>query len=522
MSNTLYDNLRDVLEFVEENEGEFKADLCEVRRSPFGGLGVFAKQDIEPDTTLLKIPKSSIFSASNSSIANLLLDEEIDGILASIIAFIYETTVFKDGSHWYKYLETIKIKDSNGTLIVPPNHWNAAEKKLLKGSTLDTLHNGLIPEEEVKEGFNVAVSVARKWNEEFGLPIPAEFFDVDVPESENPYLRFVAVAYAISSRIFEIDAFHESALVPIADLFNHRVMEPDVHFSSLYEVCELCGEPGMCKHMIAETMSRAAASNDAGRLADSYNSAANDQSEDDGSDTSDIEITLTDDDGSSEHDNGSDSDDECVEMVLVNGINAGDEIFNSYGEYSNPLLLARYGFCVLENALDIVHLGREVLKLVKSDNSFKLRTTWWSDMGYALFDAWYSATRLADDEHGDDTPEFSKPWLSEMYVQFDGNASLKLHAFINLLSLNKKDWGMLKTAVECDGISDKHSWVILQRKPNHEHKKLFKQLLSMKNSSQASKDLIQNAASVNKIRIVCIRILLDNEREIIKRAKNKL
>ncbi|QLL34469.1 hypothetical protein HG536_0G03310 [Torulaspora globosa] len=410
MSNTLCDDLSGVLQFVRDCRDSFWSPECEIRESPVGGVGVFAGTDIRKGSTLLKLPKSSLFSASNSTIANLLLDDEIDGILALNIAFIYETTVFREKSHWVPYLKSIRICDEQQQLVLPPGYWSDEAKRCLRGSTLDTLHDGLRSETEVQEGFELAVDLARKWNQEFGLPIPQGYLDVRPDDRDDTILkfhRFVATAYAMSSRVFEIDAYHGSALVPIADLFNHSTTAPDVRFTSLYEVCPLCGEPGMCKHLVAE--------------------AALEAQENGGSSPPGSDAESSDE----EHDPS--NEDELVDITLERDVKKGQEIFNSYGELSNALLLARYGFTVRNNPHDMVHLGNEVRALVRTHGRYAARTQWWSRTGWKAYSRWSAA-------------EVQTPWLSEIFVDSRGQPSDPLAAFLNLLEMPETQWLQLRSA----------------------------------------------------------------------------
>lgn len=390
-----------------------------------------------------------------------------------------------------------------------------------------------MPEDEVREGFEIASSIAHKWYEEFGLEIPLEVFGKGSKDKDLQYLRFVAVAYAISSRIFEIDAFHGSALVPLADLFNHHVLRPDVHFNSLYDVCELCGEPGMCGHMGAETMTNVdqdeepsdfASDNGNEGLSNSHRepseSDENSSGSDDDLDSDDENPSGSDEDAD---DSNSSSEDLFVDMVLVTDIKAGDEIFNSYGELSNSLLLARYGFCVPNNPLDIVHLGREILSLAKVSTKYKNRLKWWSRIGHELYRNWLNAMEDTgsdeESEQGDDQQEGINPWLSEIYIEFNGNPSPILKALLNLLSLNYKDWERLHNNFERDISANLKLFRVLDKKANQDHKIIFQQLLVSKKSSQAS-GVIANVGHIcNQDRLTCIKLLLENERNIIERAK---
>lgn len=536
MSNTLLSDLSDVLDFVVNNDGDFFSPVCEVRESTYGGLGVFAKQDLGKDQTLLRLKKSSIFSASNSSIANLLVDDDIDGILALSIAFVYETTVFQEKSHWYPYLKSIKICDTNGKFLLPPNCWDQAEKSLLKGLTLDTLHDGLTQEDEVKEGFEMAIDLANKWNMEFGLEVPSEYFQVDQTNPKDvrlKYLRFIATAYAITSRVFEIDAYHLSALVPIADLFNHNIIDPDVHFESLYDVCELCGEPGMCKHLVAEAAmeeeeeaTSSAPSQDIQRIIDEKFLEELDANTEDSSDEA-----LG--DCSSDNNEPNSASDECVDIILVNDIKCGQEIFNSYGEMSNALLLARYGFCVQDNPNDVVHLGKQIMKLAKRDKRYSQRVSWWSEVGYELYSNWYNLMRKSDDESDesseeDDTEEnvaeeeSLPPWLSEMCIDSEGQPFNALTAFLILLSMSRKRWETFHKATKDNIIANESHIQVLGEKGDQDTWKLLMQLVTSKENLLLSHQRsIMHRKDVNQDRLRNIKILLGAERDILERLKTR-
>ena len=497
MSSTQSSDLKDILEFVKRAEGSFPEDLCEVRESTLGGMGVFAKKDLSAGTALLSLPKSSVFSASNSCIANLLHDAQIDGVLALNIAFIYETTVFRETSHWTPYLKSIVP----GAL--PPAYWSDNDKKLLKGTTLDTLFDALSPQEEVQSGFEVAIDLAETWNEEFGLEIPKEYLSIDINDMDDvrrKFHKFVSVAYALSARVFEIDAFHESALVPVADLFNHHVVRPDLQFVSLYDVCDLCGESGMCKHMLAEEIEAARdeeelrarskspkeekpRSNDKAEVA--ISSSVISQLEKDLAEELGEQLKMQEVDKPRELDP-----DDCVDMTLSRDIEAGEEIFNSYGDLSNVFLLTRYGFTIERNPYDIVHLGAQIMEHTAHNEALRERTNWWANTGYDLFSNWFKIAfpeeehehtegcdhdhdgehehtddcdHDHDDEHSDDDDdsgeeedgeesedaeasdeeeeeqESEQPWLSELEVDYTGQATPSLIALCTLLSMKPEE-----------------------------------------------------------------------------------
>lgn len=251
MSNTTLENANKVVSWIESNHGYWNSDVLEIKESKVGGIGVFAKKDLDPTLTpelLLRLPKESILSAEKSSIANLILEEEIEGALALIIGFIYEKHYGND-SPWFEYIDTIHYKDSKGDLILPPSLWTKKEKLLFKGSELEIM--GALDDEENKSAYENACTFALNQHEiSSAIPIPWEL-DIEGKDDDEvliKYKNFIAISHAIASRDFEIDAFHQVALVPGADLFNHT-NKPTVRFESVFDVCGMCGSSAPCDHM---------------------------------------------------------------------------------------------------------------------------------------------------------------------------------------------------------------------------------------------------------------------------------
>ena len=565
MASTQETDLKDILEFVNESRGWFLTDLCEIKPSPIGGLCIFAKQKIPTDTTLLRLHKSCIFSSSNSSIANLLLDSEVDGLLALNIAFIYEITVFKDRSHWVPYLKSIRVCNSDGSLMLPPAYWGSAARELLRYTTVDTLYDGLRPQEEIREGYEVARGLAKRWNREFGLEIPTEYLDCE-GDREETFLKFVAVAFAISSRVFEIDAFHKSALVPIADLFNHHVDTPDIRFVSLYDVCDLCGEAGECKHVQMEELGlvQRLSANKKGIEEEQQESLNGEISYELIRDLEREQQLQREEEGEEEEgksDGGEDGGEdlldpeECVEMVSVHDIRAGEEIFNSYGELSNSLLLMRYGFAAPENPWDVVDLGRDVLRLVRKTKQYTKRAKWWSTIGYDMYSNWVHQFRATSDEEEDDDDddddedengsldgydsdrqgklytqsegegEDSGPWLSGLELDCNGEASPSMWALLNILSMKEPEWKkFLRKVTEDADSSTKVEGLLLrlEQRNNPNAKKLLLDLINGKRLPRLPEKLDSKKLGIGRNLVDSVVTLIRGELSIISRARKSL
>lgn len=187
------------------------------------------------------------------------------------------------------------------------------------------------------------------------------------PEYFGPEQYFAAKSL-ISSRSFEIDAYHGFGMVPLADLFNHKTGAEDVHITSV-----------------------------------SSHHESDDDSDDDsnnGNDYSDADIS---DDGngqlSQDLDKNShgDMDMECppvpeeeptvLEMILIKDVKAGDEVYNTYGNMGNAALLHRYGFTEENNPYDIVNIDIELVlewsNSLFSNRHSRARVGMWRRLNYS-------------------------------------------------------------------------------------------------------------------------------------------
>ncbi|CCE65633.1 hypothetical protein TPHA_0M00580 [Tetrapisispora phaffii CBS 4417] len=560
MAATLIDDVNDIIGLVKDNETNsvFRTDMCEVKKSEFGGLGVYAKEDIEEGTSLLKVHKSILFSANNCSIGNLLHEEGIGGMLGLNIAFIYEITVFKEKSFWYNYLKSIRFLDEDGVLLLPPSHWEESDKKLLRGSSVDLLYGALDPEVEIQEGFEIAIDLSIKWNQELNLNIPEGFLDVnitDIDDIREKLKKFVSVAFALSSRVFEVDAYHENALVPIADLFNHNSEKTDVRFVSVFDVCAECGEFGPCKHDEIDEVAEEGADNDEEvqevEGSGNFNALVKQLEEE-------VEDRCT------EREDSTMSDETYVEIVLAKAVKEGDEIFNSYGDLNNSLLLSRYGFAYLDNKNDMVDLSLQLHDVVNSDKKYQIRLKWWSDVGYTLYESWYKLNREEaeksegeeedddgededdedDEEHEEDTHEHEHEHvhgegcsrdhgsnvLNELYVDFDCTPSRNLNALINILSLDDNKYDKLTSSLEQDTetppqfvttIFDTFDQFNTSNKAisnTNQNIKLLKQLLQLKKPHP----LPTNKTAISEHQLQQVKTLLQNENTLIRNMSTKL
>lgn len=252
MTNSSVEDARKVVQWVQSNLG-FWNDKLEVKESKLGGVGVFAKQDLtnlneDLPIVLMRIAKESLLSTRTCCINNLLYERQFDGTLGLVLGVIYELDQL-DQSPWSDYLSSFKYTDSKGRLILPPGLWTKEEKFLLRGTELEIM--GGLDDEQDKSVYETACEFAISIKELVKPPYCLDIEDVGDEKLQHKYQTFVAISRVISSRDFEVDAFHEIGLVPGADLFNHD-LKPTVRFESFGDVCEMCGSVAGCDHMAQE------------------------------------------------------------------------------------------------------------------------------------------------------------------------------------------------------------------------------------------------------------------------------
>lgn len=151
---------------------------------------------------------------------------------------------------------------------------------------------------------------------------------------------WMKAASLVTSRAFQVDEYHGESLVPFADLFNHRPENEHVHFTTLSEVCSECGL-GDCA---------------CGEDGWEDSSAADEEMA--GSDDDEVPeaVPIAEEEMASNHDK-----DDILEMIVHYQIEAGEEVYNTYGQQSNANLLRLYGFCEQKNPHSYISVDRKEL-----------------------------------------------------------------------------------------------------------------------------------------------------------------
>ncbi|KAG5609693.1 hypothetical protein H5410_020974, partial [Solanum commersonii] len=164
------------------------------------------------------------------------------------------------------------------------------------------------------------------------LQLKAEHFGVK---------EYLAAKSLIASRSFEIDEYHGCGMVPLADLFNHKTGAEDVHFTSSYaelnNVADNENYGNDKTHSGGEYLQRSDLESSHSELDDDAHSDkhGNDDNEPTKVNSRDESIS-----GSySEFSSASEDDLTVLEMIMVKKVEAGAEVFNTYGSLGNAALL---------------------------------------------------------------------------------------------------------------------------------------------------------------------------------------
>ncbi|KAG5360550.1 Ribosomal lysine N-methyltransferase 3 [Yarrowia sp. B02] len=353
--------------FFVDNECWLHPDV-EIRTSKLGGTGVFAKNDLEAGDIVLKVPKSACLSPRTCGIANLLDEHDLDNIPGLLVAFLYERSLGEQ-SPWHEFFESLKPVIADVPEI--PKFWaNEEDRALLSGTEVEEI-GGL----ETGEDEEVYEELIVPFFEENG-----KLINLECPSFEE----FKQLVVVIASRAFEVDQFRELCLVPGACLFNHSD-DPDLHFQTDFGVCPVCGDV-YCDHEVEEQEHEhsggccSGGDHDHGHDEDDWSDESvdgDDESEreeemeevedEDGDEDEDMEDEEEDEEEEEKEEENDDEeeDSEICDMQLQNDIKKGKEIFNTYGDLPNSMLLARYGFAIWNNSQEVVSLWKEAMAYAK-------------------------------------------------------------------------------------------------------------------------------------------------------------
>ncbi|ORY90205.1 hypothetical protein BCR35DRAFT_287453 [Leucosporidium creatinivorum] len=291
------------------------------------GLSIRANASVEPKTSVARIPKQAVLSQRTSSLGQDRLSQlpsSLSPPLRLAVCLLHEQ-LLGSTSRWKEYLDSLPT-DVVPIAVLWPNEGEA--RRWARGTELA---------KELKDVQLDPSSLAALFD---SVVLP---FFLSSPTPPPTFAQFLHAYSIVSSRAFQVDSWHSLSLVPLADIFNHTD-DHDVHLESEHWVCPECGALDACEHDEAEE-----------------------------SDTTTSRQLV--------------EDDSC-EMVTVERISAGQEVFNTYGELSNAQLLAFYGFALEANKYDHITLTfDEVARLAPSSPPASTIAEEWTSLDKLLHSA---------------------------------------------------------------------------------------------------------------------------------------
>ncbi|XP_042502444.1 N-lysine methyltransferase setd6 isoform X2 [Macadamia integrifolia] len=273
------------------------------------GFSVKALCGLAEGDLVATIPKSACLTIQTSAARDIIEDAGLAGLLGLAVALMYEKSL-GEASAWAGYLQLLPDREC------VPLVWTLDE--------LDSLLYGTELHKAVKEDKNLFYE---DWKECI-LPLIA-----NGPFKLNPNCfgveQYFAARSLISSRSFEIDDYHGSGMVPLADLDNdlednrdgsciNKLSTEDHHFRENTSSSSLSGKYSLNDNHVG--------------YSPNY-----------------------------------EDDPTALEIIIVKAVEAGAEVFNTYGSMGNAALLHRYGFTEPDNPFDIVNIELDtVLEWTKS------------------------------------------------------------------------------------------------------------------------------------------------------------
>ncbi|ESQ44428.1 hypothetical protein EUTSA_v10006013mg [Eutrema salsugineum] len=195
--------------------------------------------------------------------------------------------------------------------------------------------------------------------------------------------EYLAAKSLIASRSFQIDDYHGSGMVPLADLFNHKTGAEDIHFTAESSHSESDTEADETDNVDAVTEAT-----DEDEPSSKSSSSREQSFEEVPGEITDEEAKEEEEEEEEEENSSMLQDDlSGLKMIMVKNVPAGAEVFNTYGLMGNAALLHRYGFTEPDNPYDIVNIDLELVT-EWSTSSFTSRYTrarlaLWRKLGYA-------------------------------------------------------------------------------------------------------------------------------------------
>ncbi|TPX37021.1 hypothetical protein SmJEL517_g00802 [Synchytrium microbalum] len=328
------------------------------------GLCIMAAKDLKLGDVVCEIPKTTVLSCKSTAIAHILEEHEIAGVLGLSLSVMFEITQGVN-SPWHEYLMTMPEREDI------PLFWSDTDLTELASTDLES--------KLAKD----KILLKADWTDNI-VPILEANQDL-FPPTVYSYDFFLRAMSLVTSRAFQVDAYHGDSMVPLADIFNHKTAGEHVHIESDADVCLICGSNCECEHVMeAQDMDVDAESLDvedgeAPELLDESSVIGDDDDEwdDVSSENNKYESEEEDDIG------------DTLQMRIIKCCSRNTEVFNTYGSHNNTTLLSRYAFTEPNNPYDITCIPWHNIITVLSSHlppKHLKRVEWWQQVCESLAD----------------------------------------------------------------------------------------------------------------------------------------
>ncbi|PON67940.1 N-lysine methyltransferase SETD [Parasponia andersonii] len=337
-----------------KSQGIECSDALQLCDCPLQGLSVRALRYLSEGDVVATIPKLACLTIRTTGARDLIDRASFDGCLGVSVAIMYERSLGQS-SPWAPYLQLLPYQECL------PLVWTPEE--------VDSLLCGTELHKTVKED---QALMCEDWKENILPLLELDSFQLDA--SFFSVRDYFAARTLIASRSFEIDDYHGSGMVPLADIFNHKTGAEDVHFTAVSSHSDSDGE------------------DDNGQM-NGHTNADDDEYELEPTppvspmDNAELGIILSGRKTPVECPSDWGNDPVALEMIMIKDVKVGSEVYNTYGSVGNAALLHRYGFTEPDNPYDIVNIDLELvlqwsLSLFSSRCS-RTRVSLWRKLDYS-------------------------------------------------------------------------------------------------------------------------------------------
>ncbi|KAK3251253.1 hypothetical protein CYMTET_39404 [Cymbomonas tetramitiformis] len=218
------------LDWMKEFGIRYNADALEIRAT-YGrpgdhpSIAVFARRPLVVGEEICTIPKGSLLTPGNSDAADMLSEAKLGGGLALVVALMIEYAR-EDKSPWAGYLQMLNPKGESIPLLWRPG-------KRHEGAALAALAGTEAAARLAEDRHRIASDY-----EEHVAPLLKKnknrLRDLGIPPHRLNERAFAVASSWVGSRAFHVDEeMGGSAMVPLADAYNHATCVETVHIEGL-------------------------------------------------------------------------------------------------------------------------------------------------------------------------------------------------------------------------------------------------------------------------------------------------